>query len=104
MYYLTVYNEPMRQPAEPDGVDVEGIVRGIHRISTGADTGPKVQLLGSGVSVPWAQEAAMILGTGVGGQRRRLVGDVLDRAAPGRPGRARSTTSCIPTTSRVRRT
>ena len=63
MYYLTVYNEPMRQPAEPDGVDADGIVRGIHRISTGADTGPKVQLLGSGVSVPWAQEAAMILGT-----------------------------------------
>ena len=63
MYYLTVYNEPMQQPAEPDGSDVEGIVRGLHRISTGGDSGPKVQLLGSGVSVPWAQEAAMILGS-----------------------------------------
>ena len=63
MYYLTVYNEPMQQPAEPDDVDVDGIVRGLHRISTGGDTGPKVQLLGSGVSVPWAQEAAMILGS-----------------------------------------
>ncbi len=61
MYYLTVYNEPIIQPAEPDGADVEGIVRGLHRISTGGD-GPKVQLLGSGVSVPWVQEAAVVLG------------------------------------------
>ncbi|MBN9173849.1 MAG: pyruvate dehydrogenase (acetyl-transferring), homodimeric type, partial [Microbacterium sp.] len=35
MYYLTVCNEPLVQPAEPEGVDVDGIVRGIHRISTG---------------------------------------------------------------------
>jgi pyruvate dehydrogenase E1 component len=63
MYYLTVYNEPIIQPAEPEGADVEGIVRGIHRLSTGGDSGPKVQLLGSGVSVPWVQEAAMILGS-----------------------------------------
>ena len=27
-YYLTVYNEPIVQPAEPEGVDVEGILRG----------------------------------------------------------------------------
>jgi pyruvate dehydrogenase E1 component len=61
MYYLTVYNEPIIQPAEPDDVDVDGIVRGIYRLSTGGD-GPKVQLLGSGVSVPWVQEAAVVLG------------------------------------------
>ncbi|MDK7341011.1 pyruvate dehydrogenase, partial [Pauljensenia sp. UMB0018B] len=29
MYYLTVYNEPIVQPAEPENVDVEGILRGI---------------------------------------------------------------------------
>jgi pyruvate dehydrogenase E1 component len=63
MYYLTVYNEPISQPAEPEGVDVEGILKGIHQISSGGDSGPKVQLLGSGVSVPWVQEAAMILGS-----------------------------------------
>ncbi|HEU4546108.1 MAG TPA: pyruvate dehydrogenase (acetyl-transferring), homodimeric type, partial [Microlunatus sp.] len=51
------------QPAEPDGVDVEGILKGIHKISSGGDSGPKVQLLGSGVSLPWVQEAAMILGS-----------------------------------------
>src|SRR3712207_4000198 len=62
MYYLTVYNEPMQQPAEPEGLDVDGLLRGIYRVSSGGE-GPKVQLLGSGVSVPWVQEAAMILGS-----------------------------------------
>ncbi|WP_041790130.1 pyruvate dehydrogenase (acetyl-transferring), homodimeric type [Microlunatus phosphovorus] len=63
MYYLTVYNEPISQPAEPADVDVEGILKGIHKISSGGENGPKVQLLGSGVSVRWAQEAAMVLGS-----------------------------------------
>ena len=61
MYYLTVYNEPMLQPAEPAGVDVEGIVRGMHRIHAADGDGPRVQLLGSGVSVPWVLEASNIL-------------------------------------------
>lgn len=61
MYYLTVYNEPMIQPAEPDDVDVEGIVRGIHKLADGEGDGPKVQLFGSGVSVPWVLEASQIL-------------------------------------------
>ena len=61
MYYLTVYNEPMHQPAEPDGVDAAGIVRGIHRIAVSSHDGPKVQLLGSGVSVPWVVHAAQVL-------------------------------------------
>ncbi len=61
MYYLTVYNEPLVQPAEPEGVDVEGIVRGIHRISTAEGDGPRAQLLASGVGVPWALEAQQLL-------------------------------------------
>jgi len=61
MYYLTVYNEPLVQPAEPEGVDVEGILRGIHRISEGAAEGPRAQLLASGVGVPWALEAQQLL-------------------------------------------
>ena len=28
MYYLTVYNEPMLQPAEPENLDVDGVLRG----------------------------------------------------------------------------
>ncbi|MBO0982298.1 pyruvate dehydrogenase (acetyl-transferring), homodimeric type [Rathayibacter sp. ZW T2_19] len=61
MYYLTVYNEPIVQPAEPEDVDVDGIVRGIHRVSWGQWDGPKAQLLASGVAVPWAIEAQKLL-------------------------------------------
>jgi pyruvate dehydrogenase E1 component len=61
MYYLTVYNEPLVQPVEPEGVDVDGIVRGIHRISTSDKQGPKAQLMASGVAVPWAIEAQQLL-------------------------------------------
>ncbi|MCL1799843.1 MAG: pyruvate dehydrogenase (acetyl-transferring), homodimeric type [Promicromonosporaceae bacterium] len=61
MYYLTVYNEPVAQPAEPDGVDVVGIIKGIHRISVSDGGGPRAQLLSSGVGVPWAMEAQRLL-------------------------------------------
>ena len=61
MYYLTVYNEPMRQPAEPEDVDVEGILKGIHRIAPAEGEGPWVQLMASGVGVPWALHAREIL-------------------------------------------
>lgn len=61
IYYLTVYNEPYVQPAEPEGVDVEGIVRGIHQISRNESEGRKAQILASGVAVPWAYEAQQLL-------------------------------------------
>ena len=61
IYYLTVYNEPYVQPAEPEGVDVEGIVRGIHQISRNEREGRKAQILASGVAVPWAYEAQQLL-------------------------------------------
>ncbi len=57
MYYVTVYNEPIVQPAEPEGVDIEGILRGIHRVAEVEGDGPRAQLLASGVAVPWALEA-----------------------------------------------
>jgi pyruvate dehydrogenase E1 component len=61
-YYLTIYNEPYVQPAEPEGVDVEGIVRGMHLVSeAGEGDGPRAQVLASGVSVPWALEAQRLL-------------------------------------------
>ncbi len=61
MYYLTVYNEPMSQPEEPADVDVEGILQGIHRVSTADGDGPRAQILASGVAVPWAYEAQQLL-------------------------------------------
>ena len=61
-YYLTVYNEPYVQPAEPDDVDVTGILRGMHLISTAKATeGPRAQLLASGVGVNWALRAQELL-------------------------------------------
>ncbi|MGB4706612.1 MAG: pyruvate dehydrogenase (acetyl-transferring), homodimeric type [Aquiluna sp.] len=61
MYYITVYNEPMLQPAEPEGVDIDGIVRGIHQINQNQHPGHKANILASGVGLPWAIEAQEIL-------------------------------------------
>ncbi|MCL2454298.1 MAG: pyruvate dehydrogenase (acetyl-transferring), homodimeric type [Micrococcales bacterium] len=61
LYYLTVYNEPMVQPAEPEGVDVEGILRGIYLLVPAEGEGPRAQILASGVAVPWALEARDLL-------------------------------------------
>ncbi|WP_182354541.1 pyruvate dehydrogenase (acetyl-transferring), homodimeric type [Flaviflexus huanghaiensis] len=61
MYYLTVYNEPMIQPEEPEDVDVDGIIRGIHRIASADGDGHRVGLLSSGVGVPWALHAKELL-------------------------------------------
>ncbi len=61
IYYLTVYNEPVPQPAQPEDVDVEGILKGIHRVSTASGDGPRVQLMASGVGFPWVDRAATML-------------------------------------------
>jgi pyruvate dehydrogenase E1 component len=63
-FYLTIYNEPIQQPAEPAGVDVEGILRGMHLISPalGESGRPRAQILASGVAVPWALRAQELLG------------------------------------------
>jgi pyruvate dehydrogenase E1 component len=61
-YYLTVDNEPYVQPAEPEGADVEGILRGLHRYAPAPQgDGPKAQLMASGVAVQWALQAQRIL-------------------------------------------
>ena len=66
VYYLTVYNEPMAQPAEPENVDAEGIVRGMYLFKEGSFEGVgqdarRAQLLASGVGVAWALEAQELL-------------------------------------------
>src|SRR5665811_2030096 len=64
--YMTVYNEPRPQPAEPENVDVEGIRKGMYLLKeasaegVGADA-PRAQLLASGVGVPWVLEAQELL-------------------------------------------
>jgi pyruvate dehydrogenase E1 component len=59
--YLTVYNEPIQHPAEPADVDVEGILRGVHRLRAGDAGTIPAQIMASGVAVPWAVEAQRIL-------------------------------------------
>ena len=65
IYYLTLYNEPMVQPAEPENVDTDGIVRGLYQLAaadrSGRENNPSVQLLASGVGVPWVLEAQTLL-------------------------------------------
>jgi pyruvate dehydrogenase E1 component len=65
IYYLTVYNEPMSQPVQPQDLDVEGLLRGLYHLA-GPLTGvppeaPRVQLLASGVGLPWVQRAQELL-------------------------------------------
>ncbi len=72
-YYLTVYNEPYRQPAMPEGIDEEGIRRGLYRYATAPadqradgsagqdDTRPRAQILASGVAVLAALRAQEML-------------------------------------------
>jgi pyruvate dehydrogenase E1 component len=60
-YYLTVYNEPIQHPAEPENVDVEGILKGIYLFSEATDGSIPAQIMASGVAVPWAVEAQRIL-------------------------------------------
>jgi pyruvate dehydrogenase E1 component len=62
MYYLTLYNEPVVQPPEPEGVDVAGILSGMHLYSpAGGHPGPRAQILVSGVAATWALEAQRML-------------------------------------------
>ncbi|MDQ2797833.1 MAG: pyruvate dehydrogenase (acetyl-transferring), homodimeric type, partial [Actinomycetota bacterium] len=63
-YYLTIYNEPVIQPAEPADLDVDALLRGMYRFSPGLhDSGrPRAQILASGVAMPWAVEAQRMLG------------------------------------------
>ncbi|MFC5730484.1 MULTISPECIES: pyruvate dehydrogenase (acetyl-transferring), homodimeric type [Nocardioides] len=61
IFYITVYNEPVAQPAEPEGLDVEALLKGLYRCSQAEGEGPRVQLLASGVGFPWIAEAAQLL-------------------------------------------
>jgi pyruvate dehydrogenase E1 component len=59
-YYLTVYNEPIFQPAEPAELDVPGLLRGLYRYSPApavADAAPRAQILASGTGMQWALRA-----------------------------------------------
>jgi pyruvate dehydrogenase E1 component len=61
-YYITVYNEPYVQPAQPQDLDVAGLLRGMYLLAPAtADHPLRAQVLASGVAVPWALKAQAIL-------------------------------------------
>ncbi len=61
-FYITIYNEPYPQPAEPENLDVDGLLRGIYRYRAAAEKRTNTaQILASGVSMPEALRAAEML-------------------------------------------
>ena len=60
IYYLTVYNEPTPQPAQPENLDIEGLHKGIYpfEVTEGEN---HVNLLASGIGMQAALKARDIL-------------------------------------------
>jgi pyruvate dehydrogenase E1 component len=66
IFYLTVYNEPISQPVEPENLDVEGVLKGAYLYrrapqDSAQRAGIPVRIMASGVAVPWALRAQGIL-------------------------------------------
>ncbi len=66
IFYLTVYNEPLVHPKEPDDLDVAGLLKGMYHLAdapevAGDGGAPRVNLMASGVALPWIADAARML-------------------------------------------
>ncbi|MDN8579700.1 pyruvate dehydrogenase (acetyl-transferring), homodimeric type [Corynebacterium bovis] len=67
IYYLTVYNQPMNQPARPEDLDVEGLLKGIYLYSPAdRSVGTGAETAGSVGAAPQRRHRATILASGVG--------------------------------------
>jgi len=60
-YYLTLYNENYPMPAMPEGLDPEGVLRGIYRYRAAEKGKPRIHLFGSGPILNEALRAQQIL-------------------------------------------
>jgi pyruvate dehydrogenase E1 component len=66
-YYLTVYNEPIHQPAEPEQFDVDGLIKGLYRyaaapsIEDSEEPVARANILASGTGMQWALKAQHLL-------------------------------------------
>ena len=57
-----MYNEPYVHPAEPENLDVDGLLKGMYLYSPASNTRKKsAQILASGVGVNWALKAQQLL-------------------------------------------
>ncbi len=61
LYYLTVYNEPINQPAEPDDLDVDALLKGAYLYRRGTQGRHTARIMASGVALPWALKAQEML-------------------------------------------
>ncbi len=61
-FYITIYNEPYPQPAEPEHLDVQNLLQGMYRYRAATEKRSSVaQILASGVAMPAALRAADML-------------------------------------------
>ncbi len=61
-YYLTMYNEPYLQPAQPENLDVKGLLKGIYLYSEARGRKKRqANILASGVAVNSAMKAQKLL-------------------------------------------
>jgi pyruvate dehydrogenase E1 component len=61
-FYITIYNEPYAQPAEPENLDVEHLLKGLYRFRAASEKRSNTaQILASGVAMPDALRAAGML-------------------------------------------
>ncbi len=66
IFYLTVYNEAYVQPPQPEGLDVEGLLKGTYLYRKALSGDSVARIMASGVAVPWALKAQEILATEYG--------------------------------------
>jgi pyruvate dehydrogenase E1 component len=87
MYYLTIYNEPILQPEEPEGLDVEGLLKGLYLLKEGQLEGaPKATILASGVGMAWGAGSSRASRNRLGCQCRCLFRHLVERAPSRRCG------------------
>ena len=85
IFYVTVYNEPVSQPGAPENLDVDALLQGMYHYAAPTAggrpaAGPDPGLRGGDDGGP---QGAADAGRRVGGRRRHLVGDLVERVAPG---------------------
>ncbi|MBV7281741.1 pyruvate dehydrogenase (acetyl-transferring), homodimeric type [Corynebacterium sp. TAE3-ERU30] len=61
IYYLTIYNEPTSQPAVPENLDVEGLLKGIYLFDDAEDAEHSANILASGIGMQAALKAQEML-------------------------------------------
>jgi hypothetical protein len=94
-YYLTLYNEPISSRPSPPNLDVDGLLKGLYRYQD-APEGPaagRAAAAGLGRRPAVGLKAQQLLARS-GASRGRVVGHLVDRAAPRRARGATSTTCC----------